>query len=46
MQTFDIDNLIRLCTEKLKDDKVHAKALTIRASAYIKKGRYKEVSIQ
>ncbi len=40
---FDLDNLIRICTARIKEDATHSKALNIRASAYIKKGRFGEV---
>ena len=38
--SINIDNLITICTAKLKNVPTHKKALYIRASAYIKKGDY------
>lgn len=36
----NIDNLISICTLKLKSNPVHKKALFIRASSYMKKTQY------
>ena len=41
-QTLDVDNLIAVCTKKLQDDPTHKKALFIRASSFLKKGRFAE----
>jgi hypothetical protein len=38
-QTLNVDNLIAVCTKKLKEDPNHKKALFIRASSYLKKDR-------
>lgn len=39
-QTLNVDNLIAVCTKKLKEDGNHRKALFIRASSYLKKGLF------
>lgn len=36
----NIENLINICTLKLKKNPAHKKALFIRSSSYMKKGRY------
>ena len=36
----NIDNLINICTLKLKSNPTHKKALFIRASSYMKKNQY------
>lgn len=41
-QTFDTDNLIGACTQKLSADPYHEKALFIRASSFVKRGLYDE----
>lgn len=41
-QTLDVDNLISVCSKKLQEDPSHKKALFIRASSFLKKGRYAE----
>ncbi len=41
-QTLDVDNLITVCSKKLQEDPTHKKALFIRASQLLKKGRYNE----
>ncbi len=41
-QTLDVDNLISVCTKKLLEDPTHKKALFIRASSFLKKGRFAE----
>ena len=38
----DVDNLISVCTKKLQEDPTHKKALFIRASSFLKKGRFAE----
>jgi tetratricopeptide (TPR) repeat protein len=38
----NIDNLINICTLKLKKNSAHKKALFIRSSSYMKKGKYAE----
>lgn len=38
--SINIDNLIQICSGKLKQIPKHKKALYIRASAYIRKGDY------
>jgi hypothetical protein len=35
-----VDNLIAVCSKKLKEDGNHRKALFIRASSYLKKGMF------
>jgi Flp pilus assembly protein TadD len=37
-----VDNLIAVCTKKLQEDGTHKKALFIRASSFLKKGRFGE----
>ena len=39
-QTLNVDNLITVCTKKLKEDPNHRKALFIRASSFLKKGNF------
>ena len=39
-QTLNVDNLITVCTKKLKEDPNHKKALFIRASSFLKKGNF------
>ena len=41
-QTLNVDNLIAVCSKKLKEDKDHRKALFIRGSSYLKKGMFQE----
>ena len=41
-QTLDVDNLISVCTKKLQEDPAHKKALFIRSSSFLKKGRFAE----
>ena len=41
-QALDVDNLISVCTKKLKEDGEHKKALFIRGSSYLKKGMLDE----
>ncbi len=36
----NIDNLINICTQRLKKNAAHKKALFIRSSSYLKKGKY------
>lgn len=38
----NIDNLISICTLRLKKNSAHKKALFIRSSSYLKKGKYAE----
>ena len=38
----NIDNLISICTLRLKKNAAHKKALFIRSSSYLKKGKYAE----
>ena len=41
-QTLNVDNLIAVCSKKLREDPNHRKALFIRASSYLKKELFKE----
>ncbi|EGR31393.1 peptidase c14 caspase catalytic subunit p20, putative [Ichthyophthirius multifiliis] len=43
--TINLDNLIEICSKKLEQHSNHKKALYIRSSSYIKKGKYKEAII-
>ncbi|CAI2362720.1 unnamed protein product [Moneuplotes crassus] len=41
-QTLDVDNLISVCSKKLKEDYTHKKALFIRASSLLKKNQVED----
>lgn len=41
-QTLNVDNLITVCSKKLREDPNHKKALFIRASSYLKKGQFQQ----
>lgn len=41
-QTLNVDNLITVCSKKLREDPNHKKALFIRASSYLKKGQFEQ----
>jgi len=41
-QALDVDNLISVCTKKLRQDPTHKKALFIRGSSFLKKGMLEE----